>query len=158
MKVTFQLNGNPITVDAVPDKPLLWVLREDLGLTGTKFGCGRGLCGACTLHVDGEATRACAFPIKFADGKDVETIENLEAQPEGKAIIDAWIEHDVVQCGWCQPGQCMSAAGLLKEKPNPTDQDIDNAMSGNICRCGAYSRIRQAIKSAASQVAKGAQQ
>ncbi|MEL6105382.1 MAG: (2Fe-2S)-binding protein [Planctomycetota bacterium] len=152
MKVTFRLNGEQKTIDCESDKPLLWVLREDLGLTGTKFGCGRALCGACTLHVDGKSTRACAFPIKFAEGKDVRTIEDLESLPQGKAVVEAWIENDVVQCGWCQPGQCMSAAALLKEVPDPDDQAIDAAMSGNICRCGTYPRIREAIKLAANKM------
>ncbi|QDU89467.1 Isoquinoline 1-oxidoreductase subunit alpha [Pirellulimonas nuda] len=154
MKVTFQLNGELQSVEAEPDRPLLWVLREDLGLTGTKFGCGRALCGACTLHVDDEATRACAFPIKFAEGRRITTIEYLENDPRGKAVIDAWIEKDVVQCGWCQPGQCMSAAALLKEIPNPDDEDINAAMAGNLCRCGTYGRIREAIKVAAAAVGK----
>ncbi|MEM8736460.1 MAG: (2Fe-2S)-binding protein [Planctomycetota bacterium] len=158
MNINFTLNGEAKSVDADPDKPLLWILRDDLGLTGTKFGCGKALCGACTIHVDGEATRACAFPIKFANGKSVETIENLESNPTGKAVVDAWIEHDVVQCGWCQPGQCMSAAALLKEVPEPDDEAIDAAMSGNICRCGAYPRIRKAIKTAAETLAKEVQQ
>ena len=156
MRVTFQLNGKPTAVETEPDKPLLWVLREDLGLTGTKFGCGQALCGACTVHVDGEATRACAFPIKFAKDTSVTTIENLEADPCGKAVVDAWIEKDVVQCGWCQPGQCMSAAALLKEVPKPDDAAIDAAMSGNLCRCGTYTRIREAIKVAANNVKENA--
>lgn len=157
MNITFQLNGERKSVEAEPDKPLLWVLREDLGLTGTKFGCGRALCGACTLHVDGEATRACAFPIEFADGKSITTIENLESDPHGKAVVDAWIDADVVQCGWCQPGQCMSAAALLKEVANPDDSAIDAAMSGNLCRCGTYPRIREAIKAAAANLKEGQQ-
>ena len=158
MNVKFELNGKQQSVDTDPDKPLLWVLRDELGLTGTKFGCGRGLCGACTIHVEGRATRSCAFPIKFAAGKSVETIENLETTTIGEAVVQAWIEHDVVQCGWCQPGQCMSAAALLNEVPNPNDDAIDAAMSGNICRCGAYPRIRKAIKTAAQTVTQEEQQ
>ena len=122
-------------MEAEPDKPLLWVLREDLGLTGTKFGCGQALCGACTLHVDGEAVRACAFPIRFAEGKSITTIEDLESDPLGRAVVDAWIEKDVVQCGWCQPGQCMSAAALLKEVRQPDDA----AIGGTAMAAGASS-------------------
>ncbi len=149
MQVEFRLNGRPQTVDAEPDTPLLWVLREQLDHCGTKFGCGAAMCGACTVHVDGKTVRACACPVEYVDGHDVDTIEGLDGDDIGKAVIDAWIKHDVVQCGWCQPGQCMSAAALLAHVDNPSDDDIDAAMSGNLCRCGTYPRIRAAIKTAA---------
>ena len=152
MQVEFRLNGRPQSVDVEPDTPLLWVLREDLEMCGTKFGCGRALCGACTVHVDGRAVRACAYPIEFAKGRDIDTIEGLEVDEIGQAVVDAWIKHDVVQCGWCQPGQCMSAAALLAQVEDPTDDDIDAAMSGNICRCGTYPRIRAAIHTAAAKL------
>ena len=155
MKVEFTLNGEAKTVDVAPDTPLLWVLREDLAQCGTKFGCGKALCGACTIHVDGEAVRSCSFPIEYAQGKAVTTIEGLELDAIGRAVVEAWIETEVVQCGWCQPGQCMSAAALLKEVRNPDDEAIDAAMSGNICRCGTYPRIREAIQAAASALSKG---
>jgi len=149
MPTSFTVDGTPVTVTSPPDTPLLWVLRDELGLTGTKFGCGRALCGACTLHVDGEAVRACVHPVGYAAGKDVRTIATLEESAEGRAVVDAWIATEVVQCGWCQPGQCMSAASLLARKPTPDDEDIDAAMSGNLCRCGTYTRIRAAIHEAA---------
>ena len=149
MQIRFTLNGRPTSVDASPDTPLLWVLRDTLGQTGTKFGCGRALCGACTVHVDGDAVRSCSFPIEYAKDKDIRTIEGLEASATGQAVVDAWIELDVVQCGWCQPGQIMSAASLLAKTPHPTDAQIDEAMSGNICRCGTYNRIRRAVRRAA---------
>jgi isoquinoline 1-oxidoreductase subunit alpha len=148
MSIEFELNGRPARVDVSPDTPLLWVLRDTLAQTGTKFGCGRALCGACTVHVDGQAVRSCAFPIEYAAGKRVRTIEGLEQDAVGKAVVSAWIELDVVQCGWCQPGQCMSAAALLKANPRPDDAAIDASMSGNLCRCGAYPRIRAAVKDA----------
>jgi isoquinoline 1-oxidoreductase alpha subunit len=139
-----------------PATPLLWVLREDLGLTGTKFGCGRALCGACSVHVDGRVVRSCSLPAEKARGKQVVTIEGLaEASAVGRAVQQAWIELDVVQCGWCQPGQCMAAAGLLGAQPKPSDRDIDEVMSGNLCRCGTYPRIRAAIHRAADLAAGG---
>lgn len=155
MKVEFELNGEATAVDVDPSTPMLWVLRDTLGLTGTKFGCGRALCGACTIHVDDQAVRACAFPAKFARGKKLRTIEGLEAVPTGKAVVEAWIEGDVVQCGWCQPGQCMAASALLAEVPEPDDAAIDAGMAGNICRCGAYPRIREAIHKAAETLKEG---
>lgn len=155
MRVNLTVNGQARSVDVAADTPLLWVLRDDLGMTGTKFGCGRAFCGACTVHVDGKAVRSCAMPIEFAEGKDVRTIEALEADPVGKAVIDAWIEKDVVQCGWCQPGQCMSATALLKEVPNPTQDDIDRGMAGNICRCGTYPRVKDAILTASAALREG---
>ena len=147
---TFNVNGRAVTVAAEPDKPLLWVLREDLGLTGTKFGCGMALCGACTVHLDGQAVRSCMTPLSAVANKKVTTIEGLEADKIGKAVQTAWIEVSVPQCGYCQSGQIMSATALLKRTPKPTDADIDSAMAGNICRCGTYPRIRTAIKQAAS--------
>ncbi|WP_095012902.1 (2Fe-2S)-binding protein [Tsuneonella mangrovi] len=149
MQIT--INGKKQAVEADPSTPLLWVVREHLGMTGTKFGCGAGLCGACTVHLDGEAVRSCQTPLAMADGKQVTTIEGL-AEPDGTLhkLQQAWIDAQVPQCGYCQSGQLMSAAALLRETPNPTDADIDAAMSGNICRCGAYGRIRKAIKAAAA--------
>ena len=155
MKIEFRLNGKAHTVDVPSDTPLLWVLRDDLASVGTKFGCGRALCGACTVHVDGEAVRACSYPAEYLDGKDVRTIEGIELDEIGRAVVRAWIEREVVQCGWCQPGQCMSAAALLRENATPDDAAIDAAMSGNLCRCGTYPRIREAVKSAAAHLAKG---
>ena len=137
-----------------PDTPLLWVLRETLGLTGTKFGCGMAMCGACTVHLDGDAVRSCVTPISRAAGKDVTTIEGL-GDDVYKPLQDAWIAEDVPQCGYCQSGQIMSAAVLLRENPNPTDADIDDCMTGNICRCGTYQRIRRAIHIAAENKARG---
>jgi aerobic-type carbon monoxide dehydrogenase small subunit (CoxS/CutS family) len=142
------VNGKERSVDVNPDTPLLWVLRETLGLTGTKFGCGMALCGACTVHLNGEAVRSCVTPISRAAGKDVTTIEGLEDEI-GRSLQAAWLAEDVVQCGYCQSGQIMSAAVLLRENPRPTDEDIDDAMTGNICRCGTYQRIRKAIHRAA---------
>jgi len=152
MQVDFNINGERRSVDVAGDTPLLWVLRDELDMQGTKFGCGRALCGACTVHVDGRAVRACAFPIEYAQGTDIRTIEGIEHNDVGKAVVKAWIEKDVVQCGWCQPGQCMAAAALLSEQPRPDDEAIDAAMSGNLCRCGTYPRIRVAIKSAAASL------
>ena len=150
MTRTLTINGESRAVDAEPDTPLLWVLRDDLGLTGTKFGCGMALCGACTVHADGKAIRSCQTPISALDGVKITTIEGLGgAHPVQKA----WVAHDVPQCGYCQSGQIMSAAALLAEKPKPTDADIDAAMSGNLCRCGTYQRIRAAIKDAAGVAA-----
>jgi len=148
MAVQFILNGRSTTVDVSPDMPLLWVLRDTLGLTGTKFGCGMALCGACTVHIDGEATRSCLTPVSDVAGKRVTTIEGLSAGST-HPVQRAWIEEDVPQCGYCQPGQIMSAAALLAKTPHPTDAQIDEAMGGNICRCGTYQRIRKAIHRAA---------
>ena len=146
--VMLTVNGKKETIEAAADTPLLWVLRDTLGLTGTKFGCGRALCGACTVHLDGEAVRSCVTTIDLAAGKSVTTIEGLS--PDGShAVQKAWIEEDVPQCGYCQSGQIMSAAALLKQNPHPTDEDINAAMSGNLCRCGTYQRIRRAIHRAA---------
>ena len=153
---TFTVNGRAVTVAAEPDKPLLWVLREDLGLTGTKFGCGMALCGACTVHVDGSPVRSCVTPLAAAGGKRVTTIEGLARGEQLHPLQEAFIEQDVPQCGYCQSGQVMSAAALLAKQRNPTDADIDAAMSGNICRCGTYQRIRAAIKQAAARMGKGA--
>lgn len=149
--ITFNLNGKKTQVDAEPDMPLLWVLRDLLDLTGTKYGCGMGLCGACTVHLDGQPIRSCATPVSVASGKSVKTIEGLD--PNGEhALQKAWTEHKVPQCGYCQSGQIMSAAALLQNNSNPSDTDIDNHMQGNICRCGTYPRIKAAIKSAAKYV------
>lgn len=146
--ITFQVNGTPRTVDVPPDTPLLWVLREELGLTGTKYGCGMALCGACTVHVGGKAVRSCVTRVGELEGASVVTIEGLS--PGGLHPLQAaWIEENVPQCGYCQSGQIMSAACLLKQKPRPTDEDIDAVMSANVCRCGAYQRIRAAIHRAA---------
>ena len=155
MKVKLTINGTPRNVDADADTPLLWVLRDELGLTGTKFGCGRALCGACTVHVDGKAVRSCALPLELADGRDIRTIEGLEQDRIGQAVVQAWVDQNVVQCGWCQPGQCMAAAALLKEVPNPDDNAIDAALSGNLCRCGTYPRIREAVKDAGQRLQQG---
>ncbi len=148
MATTFTLNGQSKTVDVDPQMPLLWVLRDTLDLTGTKFGCGMALCGACTVHINGEAARSCITPISSVQGKKVTTIEGLSADGS-HPVQKAWIAEDVPQCGYCQSGQIMSAAALLAKKPKPTDADIDDAMSGNICRCGTYQRIRKAIHRAA---------
>jgi isoquinoline 1-oxidoreductase subunit alpha len=147
--ITLRVNGRRRTVDVNPDTPLLWVLRDSLGLTGTKFGCGMSLCGACTVHLDGEAIRSCVTPVSAAAGKRVTTIEGLSPNAE-HPVQRAWLELDVPQCGYCQSGQIMSAAALLAKVSKPTDTDIDNAMSGNICRCGTYQRIRRAIHLAAT--------
>jgi isoquinoline 1-oxidoreductase alpha subunit len=143
-----KLNGQTVTVDADPQMPLLWVVRDILGFTGTKFGCGVGACGACTVHIDGNATRSCITALSDAVGHEVTTIEGLSADGT-HPVQKAWVAHNVPQCGYCQPGQIMQAAALLKETPRPTDQQIVDAMSGNICRCGTYQRIRAAIKSVA---------
>jgi len=146
--IKLKVNRQDYTVEVSPDTPLLWVLREALGLTGTKFGCGISQCGACTVHLDGEAVRSCVTPVSRAEGKEITTIEGLS--PDGShPVQQAWITEDVPQCGYCMPGQIMSAAGLLNKNPEPTDADIDAAMSGHICRCGAYQRIRRAIHRAA---------
>ena len=153
----FFVNGDPVDFRAAPDTPLLWALRDHLGLTGTKFGCGMAQCSACTVHVDGAATRSCVTPVSAIEGKRVVTIEGIANTSRAKvahAVHAAWIEKDVVQCGYCQPGQVMAAVALLTGKPAPTDAEIDAAMSGNLCRCGTYQRIREAVKSASAALAK----
>ena len=152
--IKFTLNGKPQTVDASPEMPLLWVLRDTLGMTGTKFGCGMALCGACTVHINGDAVRSCITQISTVAGKTVTTIEGLSADAS-HPVQAAWIEEDVPQCGYCQSGQIMSAASLLAKKAQPTDADIDEAMRGNICRCGTYQSIRKAIHRAAQIKAQG---
>ena len=152
--IKLNVNRKAHSVDVNPDTPLLWVIRENLGLTGTKFGCGMALCGACTVHLEGEAVRSCVTPVSRAAGKEVTTIEGLSSDLN-HPLQRAWIEKDVPQCGYCQSGQIMSAAVLLRENPKPTDADIDDAMSGNICRCGTYQRIRSAIHLAAQMKAGG---
>jgi isoquinoline 1-oxidoreductase subunit alpha len=155
MAFTININGTPRSIDVDGDTPLLWVLRDVLGMTGTKFGCGAALCGACTVHIDGVATRSCITSIDSIDKSTVTTIEAIGATASGAKIQKAWLDHEVVQCGYCQSGQIMSASALLASNPHPTDTDIDDAMSGNICRCGTYVRIREAIKLAAQTNAKG---
>lgn len=149
--IRFMLNGRPVHVDVAFDTPLLWMLRDDLGFTGTKFGCGKALCGNCTVYLDGQPARACVLPVSAAAGKNVTTIEGLETRA-GKAIQAAWQKIDVPQCGFCQPGQVMAAAALLDANPHPSDADIDAAMGGMICRCGTYGRIRAAIHEAAKSL------
>jgi isoquinoline 1-oxidoreductase alpha subunit len=151
MAISFNMNGKEIAVDIEADTPLLWVIRDEIGLTGTKFGCGAALCGACTVHLDGVAVRSCVLPVSVVAGKRVTTIESL-SNDHSHPLQKAWIAHDVPQCGYCQSGQLMSAAALLAENKNPSDTDIQNAMSGNICRCGTYSRISAAIKTAAAEM------
>ena len=146
--ISLTINGRTQNVDAEPNTPLLWVIRDTVGLTGTKFGCGMQLCGACTVHLDGEPVRSCGTPVSAAVGKKVTTIEAIGSTPAGKKVQAAWRELDVPQCGYCQSGQIMSATALLAAKPNPTDADIDRAMNGNLCRCGTYPRIRAAIHKA----------
>jgi isoquinoline 1-oxidoreductase subunit alpha len=149
MPYTLRVNGVPRMVDVDGDMPLLWVLRDELDMTGTKFGCGAGLCGACTVHLDGVAVRGCQTPVKTVGDAKITTIEGVAADAIGKRLQAAWVELDVPQCGYCQAGQIMSAASLLAQMPHPTDDDIDSAMTGNICRCATYTRIRAAIKLAA---------
>jgi isoquinoline 1-oxidoreductase subunit alpha len=149
MAFMININGTAHSVDVDGDTPLLWVLRDVLGMTGTKFGCGMALCGACTVHLDGVATRACATPVDSIGNAQITTVEAIGNTPIGASIQKAWLDHEVPQCGYCQSGQIMSASALLATNPHPTDADIDDAMSGNICRCGTYSRIREAIKQAA---------
>ena len=151
--VSFQLNGRPVQVDVDPATPLLWTLRDALNMTGTKFGCGMALCGACTVHLDGAPIRSCITPVSAVAGKQITTIENVGADPVGRAVQNAWVKHDVPQCGYCQSGQIMSATALLRENKQPNDAQIDAAMAGNICRCGTYARIRAAIKDAAESLA-----
>jgi isoquinoline 1-oxidoreductase subunit alpha len=150
--ITLEINGKSIPTDAEPDMPLLWLLRGELKMTGSKFGCGMALCGACTVHVDGEPTRGCVTPISAVVGKRITTIEGLQGR-EADAVRAAWLKVDVVQCGYCQGGQIMAAAALLKKTPKPSDAEIDAAMQGNLCRCGTYPRIRAAIQQAASGLA-----
>ncbi len=151
MAVKFTLNGIAVTAKSDGDTPLLWVIRDELGMTGTKFGCGAGLCGACTVHVAGAPVRACQTPLASIDGKEIRTIESL-SKDNSHPLQKAWIAHQVPQCGYCQSGQLMSAAALLATNRNPNDSDIDAAMSGNLCRCGTYNRIRAAIKDAAAEM------
>jgi len=155
MSTTFTLNEKAVTLNGDPDMPLLWAIREMAGLTGTKFGCGMGLCGACTVHLDGQPVRSCMTPLVSVAGRKVTTIEGLRT-PRAKAIQAAWVELQVPQCGYCQSGQIMSAAALLESSPVPSDAQIDSAMSGNICRCATYSRIRAAIHRAAQSAKAGA--
>ena len=148
--INLQINGDQRSVDVPADMPLLWVLRDVLGLTGTKFGCGIAQCGACTVHMDGQAVRSCVLPVGVIGGRSITTIEGVGATPTGASVQKAWLDAEVVQCGYCQSGQIMSASALLRTTPHPQDADIDAAMAGNICRCGTYVRIREAIKQAAS--------
>ena len=150
--VKLVVNGKPETVSAEPDTPLLWVLRDKLGLTGTKFGCGIAQCGACTVHVDGQARRSCALPIAELEGKRITTIEGIATPAQLHAVQEAWIAENVPQCGYCQAGQIMSTVALLAANPSPTDEDIDSALSANLCRCGTYPRIRRAVHRAAKAV------
>ena len=150
--ITLDINNRKVNVDVPPDMPLLWALRDELGMMGTKFGCGAGLCGACTVHMGGEAVRSCVLPVSAAVGQPIITIEHLESGQLGAAVQAAWMAANVPQCGYCQGGQVMSAVALLKSKPQPTDSEIDEAMSGNICRCGTYTRIRTAIKQVSAQL------
>jgi isoquinoline 1-oxidoreductase alpha subunit len=150
---TLNINGKDMDVDADPSTPVLWALRDTLGLTGTKFGCGQALCGACTVHMNGQPIRSCVTPISAAAGQKITTIEAIGSDRVGQAVQAAWVKHDVAQCGYCQSGQVMSATALLKAKRKPSDADIDQAMAGNICRCGTYTRIRAAIHDAAARLA-----
>ncbi len=153
MAISFNLNGTAVNVSAEPDTPLLWVIRDEVGLTGTKFGCGAALCGACTVHLNGSPIRSCQTPVSAVAGKNVATVESLSAD-NSHPLQKAWIKHQVPQCGYCQSGQLMSASALLAKNKNPSDADIDAAMSGNLCRCGTYNRIRAAIKDAAAEMRK----
>lgn len=147
--IQLNVNGRGVSVDADPATPLLWVLREHLGLNGTKFGCGIAVCGACTVHLNGRPVRSCSTPLSAAAGAQVVTIEAMASDRVGRAVQDAWVANDVVQCGYCQSGQIMAAAALLRSRRNPSDKDIDEALAGNLCRCGTYARIRAAVKDAA---------
>lgn len=153
-----QINGQTKDVNVPDDMPILWVLRDELGMTGTKFGCGMALCGACTVHIDGTPVRSCLTPVSAASGLQISTIEGMEADPVGQAVQASWISNNVAQCGYCQAGQIMTAVSLLKATPNPTEQQIADAMSGNICRCGTYPRILAAIQQAAASLAQGGKQ
>ena len=146
--ITLNVNGKPMSVDADRDTPLLWVLRDHLGMTGTKYGCGMALCGACTVHVNGQPARSCSTPLSSAAGKKITTLEGIGQTREGKVLQDAWIANDVPQCGYCQSGQIMSAAALLAKVKRPTDAEIESAMNGNVCRCGTYNRISLAVRQA----------
>jgi isoquinoline 1-oxidoreductase alpha subunit len=150
--ITLNINGKSMNIDVAPDTPLLWVLRDSLSMTGTKFGCGMALCGACTVHLNGDAIRSCVTPASAAVGQKITTIEAMSGTKTGKAIQAAWIKNDVPQCGYCQSGQIMSATALLTHNAKPTDADIDAAMTGNICRCGTYNQIKAAIKDAAGSL------
>ena len=151
MAISFNLNGSAVSVQSEPDTPLLWVIRDEIGLTGTKFGCGKAQCGSCTVHVNGSAVRACQTPVSSVSGKKVATVESLSAD-NSHPLQKAWIKHQVPQCGYCQSGQLMSAAALLSTNKNPSDSDIDAAMAGNLCRCGTYNRVRAAVKDAAAEM------
>jgi len=152
MRSELSVNGESVPVDVTPDTPLLWVLRDELGLTGTKFGCGMGLCGACTVHVEGQPVRTCVTPLSAVLGKAITTVEGVGRNRVGHAVQEAWLALGVPQCGYCQAGQIMSAVALLRQSPHPSDDDIDGAMAGNLCRCGTYLRIRAAIHRAAQQL------
>jgi isoquinoline 1-oxidoreductase alpha subunit len=151
MAISFNLNGSAVSVQSEPDTPLLWVIRDEIGLTGTKFGCGKAQCGSCTVHVNGSAVRACQTPVSSVSGKKVATVESLSSD-NSHPLQKAWIKHQVPQCGYCQSGQLMSAAALLAKNKNPNDSEIDAAMAGNLCRCGTYNRLRAAIKDAAAEM------
>lgn len=153
--ISLEINGKQHSVDVEPDAPLLWVIREHLKLTGTKFGCGIGMCGACTVHVEGKAERSCQIQAAQAQGKKITTIEEIGTTPAGAAVQKAWVAEDVPQCGYCQSGQIMQAAALLVSKPKPTDAEIDEYLSGNLCRCGTYQRIRKAVHRASRSMKKG---
>ena len=150
--ISLNVNGKTVSVDADPDTPLLWVLRDRLDMTGTKYGCGMALCGACTVHLNGQPVRSCSTPVSAAAGKRITTIEAIGATKEGRAVQAAWVANDVPQCGYCQSGQIMSAVALLQKNKRPTEADIDAAMSGNVCRCGTYNRIRSAIRQASREI------
>lgn len=154
MSISLNVNGKALSIDVDPSTPVLWALRDNLNMTGSKFSCGMGLCGACTVHLDGVAIRSCVTPISAVAGKRIATIEAQVTDRIGKAVIEAWVKHDVAQCGYCQSGQVMSAAALLRTNKRPTDADIDAAMAGNVCRCGTYQRIRAAIKDASTMLVK----
>lgn len=150
--IKFELNGQAVETSAEPDTPLLWIVRDYFHLTGSKFGCGMGLCGACSMHLEGESVRTCILPVSAVEGRSITTIEGLGTPENLHVVQQAWIENSAAQCGYCQSGQVMSAAALLAKNPNPSDEEIDSAMSGNICRCGTYHAIRRAIKSAAEKL------
>ena len=153
MAINLNVNGKTLAVDADPSTPILWALRDNLSMTGTKFGCGMALCGACTVHMNGQAIRSCVTPISSAVGQKITTIEAQATDKIGKAVTDAWVKHDVAQCGYCQSGQIMTVTALLSNNKNPSDADIDGALAGNVCRCGTYQRIRAAVKDAAKAIA-----